>query len=122
MRRLQDLRLHYRDFMLLEESNFERGDQQRVRLLMTKLDKMIMKRNTASFLQSTYVKTVSKLNKDALTMHKHLDGVEGCVISSKSELMDLNKIHTSAKIGQDLSRAKRLSLEQDVHLSKQVQG
>jgi len=63
MRRLDDLRLHYRDFMLLERSNFEKEDQRRARLLMTKLDKMIMKRNTASFLKSTYEKTVSKLEK-----------------------------------------------------------
>ena len=38
---------------------------------MTKLDKMTTKRNTASFLKNTYLKTVGKLKKDALTMHKN---------------------------------------------------
>lgn len=41
---------------LLHETNFEREDQKRVRLLMTKFDKMITKRNTASYIQSTYLK------------------------------------------------------------------
>lgn len=119
MRRLDDLRLHYRDFMLLERSNFEKEDQRRARLLMTKLDKMIMKRNTASFLKSTYEKTVSKLEKDALTMHKHLDGLEVCSIAGRFELADLRKIYRSAKLGQEKSRTTRMSLEQDVYRSKQ---
>merc|ERR1719500_1613222 len=50
LRRLHDLKLHYRDFLLLEKSNFEDGDQKRVRMLSTKLDKMTLKRNTASFI------------------------------------------------------------------------
>ena len=120
MRRLQDLRLHYRDFRLLEESNFEKEDQKRVRLLMTKYDKMIMKRNTASFIQSTYRKTLSKLNRDALTMHKQLDGIEQTVVSSKTEGVELNEIYRAAKTGQDEFRAKRMALEEDVFHSKQV--
>jgi hypothetical protein len=118
-RRLDDLRLHYRDFLLLERSNFEKEDQRRARLLMTKLDKMIMKRNTASFLKSTYEKTVAKLEKDALTMHKHLDGLEVCSKAGKVELADLRKIYRSAKLGQEKSRTTRMALEQDVYRSKQ---
>ena len=49
---------------LLQETNFEREDQKRVRLLMTKFDKMITKRNTASYIQSTYLK-VNSLNFDS---------------------------------------------------------
>ena len=93
------MRLHYRDFKLLEESKFEKPDTQRVRLLMTKLDKMIMKRNTASFLKSTYLKTASKLESDALTMHKHLDGLEDNISVSMAELTDLSKIYNFAKEG-----------------------
>jgi len=119
LRRLQDLRLHYRDFKLLEESKFEKPDTQRVRLLMTKLDKMIMKRNTASFLKSTYLKTASKLESDALTMHKHLDGLEDNISVSKAELTDLTKIYNFAKEGKEQSRSLRLELEQEVYNSKQ---
>ena len=43
---------------------------------MTKLDKMTTKRNTASFLKNTYLKTVGKLKKDALTMHKDRGKIE----------------------------------------------
>ena len=42
---------------------------------MTKLDKMTTKRNTASFLKNTYLKTVGKLKKDALTMHKNREKI-----------------------------------------------
>ena len=61
MRRLEDLRLQLRDFNLLHESNFEREDQKRVRLLMTKLDKMNTKRNTAKYVQSTYLKVLFQI-------------------------------------------------------------
>ena len=59
-----------------QESNFEKENKKRVRLLMTKLDKMTTKRNTASFLKNTYLKTVGKLKKDALTMHKDRRKIE----------------------------------------------
>lgn len=120
LRRLQDLRLHYRDYKLLEKSNFETEDQKRVRLLMTKLDKMIMKRNTASFIQSTYLKTLSKLNKDGLTTHKELDGTESSNVKSTAELAELVEIHKTAKLGQEGSRAKRMALEKEVYHCKQV--
>ena len=59
-----------------QESNFEKENKKRVRLLMTKLDKMTTKRNTASFLKNTYLKTVGKLKKDALTMHKNREKIQ----------------------------------------------
>ena len=74
--------LHFRIFLFLifikffQESNFEKENKKRVRLLMTKLDKMTTKRNTASFLKNTYHKTVGKLKKDALTMHKDRGKIE----------------------------------------------
>merc|ERR1711885_91766 len=111
MRRLEDLRLRLRDFNLLQETNFEKEDHKRLRLLMTKLDKMVTKRNTAKYIQSTYNKTLNKLNRDALTMHQHLD---------QAEVEDLKKIHKSAKTGQESARANRLTLEQDVFHNKQI--
>jgi hypothetical protein len=54
------MKLHYRDFMLLEESNFEKEGQQCVRRLSTKLDKMTLKKNTAAFINRTYQKALSK--------------------------------------------------------------
>merc|ERR1711937_178135 len=119
-RRLYDLRLHYRDYKLLQESNFEKENTKRVRLLMTKLDKMTTKRNTASFLKNTYLKTVGKLKKDALTMHKILNGLEADLNINETELVDLSKIYTSAKKGQEISRANRMALERDVFKHKHV--
>ena len=83
MRRLEDLRLRLRDFNLLQETNFEKEDHKRLRLLMTKLDKMVTKRNTAKYIQSTYNKTLNKLNRDALTMHQHLDQFEVEVVNNQ---------------------------------------
>ena len=60
-RRLGDLRLKLRDFNLMQESNYEKEDHKRVRLLMTKLDKMVTKRNTAKYIQSTYLKVFIRL-------------------------------------------------------------
>jgi len=120
MRRLEDLRLRLRDFNLLQETNFEKEDHKRLRLLMTKLDKMVTKRNTAKYIQSTYHKTLNKLNRDALTMHQHLDQFEVEVVNNQSELEDLKKIHKSAKTGQESARANRLTLEQDVFHNKQI--
>ena len=120
MRRLEDLRLRLRDFNLLQETNFEKEDHKRLRLLMTKLDKMVTKRNTAKYIQSTYNKTLNKLNRDALTMHQHLDQFEVEVVNNQSELEDLKKIHKSAKTGQESARANRLTLEQDVFHNKQI--
>lgn len=120
MRRLEDLRLQLRDFNLLHESNFEREDQKRVRLLMTKLDKMNTKRNTAKYVQSTYLKTLNKLNRDALTLHKHLDQFEVEVVGNQKELEDLTTIYKSAKSGQESARTNRLTLEQEVYHNKQI--
>ena len=112
---------------------------------MTKLDKMTTKRNTASFLKNTYLKTVGKLKKDALTMHKNrekskkifpkfsskiylkgrylslpqiLNGLEADLNINETELVDLSKIYTSAKKGQEISRADRMALERDVFKHK----
>lgn len=120
IRRLNDLCLKLRDVLLLSETNFEREDQKRVRLLMTKFDKMITKRNTASYIQSTYLKTLNKLNRDALTLHQHLEQFESEAAANRSELADLKKIYNSAKEGQESARANRLTLEHDVYHNKQI--
>jgi len=120
MRRLEDLRLRLRDFNLLQETNFEKEDHKRLRLLMTKLDKMVTKRNTAKYIQSTYNKTLNKLNRDALTMHQHLDQFEVEVVNNQTELADFKKIHQSAKTGQESARSNRLSMEQIVFHNKQI--
>lgn len=118
MRRLNDLKLHYRDFMLLQESNFEQEDHKRVRMLSTKLDKMTLKRNTASFINRTYHKTLSKLNKDALYMPNTIDQFEVDVHSNTEELKDLHQIYEVAKKGQEASRTHRIAIERDFYNGK----
>lgn len=117
-RRLNDLKFQYRDFMLLEHANFEQEDQKRVRMLSTKLDKMTLKRNTASFINRTYKKTLSKLNKDALYMPNTIDQFEVDVKSTAAELVDLQQIHQVAQKGQESSRARRIAVERDFYNGK----
>lgn len=119
MRRLQDLKLKYRDTQLLEHANFENRDQQMLRLLSTKLDKMILKRNTASFINQTYKKTLTKLDRDALFIPNSIDEFEKLVKETGVELEDLKGIHEVAKQGQEVSRARRISTEKIFYTGKQ---
>jgi len=119
MRRLQDLKLKYRDTQLLEHANFENRDQQMLRVLSTKLDKMILKRNTASFINQTYKKTLTKLDRDALFIPNSIDDFEKLVKETGIELEDLKKIHEVAKAGQEVSRARRISTEKIFYTGKQ---
>jgi len=119
LRRLQDLKLHYRDYLLLHQSNFEKDDQKRLRMLSTKLDKMTLKRNTASFINNTYRKTLSKLNRDALTMPNQIDQIERDVKLNAVELEDLKQIHEVAKKEQESSRNQRMDIERQFYNGKQ---
>ena len=87
---------------------------------MTKLDKMIMKRNTASFIQGTYREALDKLNKDSLTLSKDLDYIERAVKLSKFEALDLREIYQAAKqvskVNQD---AKQTIYSRDKKLPEQ---
>jgi len=117
-RRLKDLQLQYRDFKLLDHSNFEVDDQRSVRLLSTKLDKMTLKRNTASFINRTYHKTLSNLNRDSLTMPKQIDELEKSVGVNSAELKDLEEIYAVAQSGHEASRAKRMAIEREFYSGK----
>lgn len=59
-KRLADLELKLHDYFLLQESNFEEADQMELRRLKSSIDKMIMKRNTAKYIHSTYIKVLVK--------------------------------------------------------------
>ena len=55
-KRLADLLLKLHDYCLLQETNYEEVEQMELRRLKTEEDKMIMKRNTAKYIHSTYTK------------------------------------------------------------------
>lgn len=96
-RRLEAAKTQHHVTSLHEHSTFQGADDKSLRLLMTKLDKMIMKRNTASFIQGTYREALDKLNKDSLTLSKDLDYIERAVKLSKFEALDLREIYQAAK-------------------------
>lgn len=118
-RRLEAANTQLQATSLHEQSTFQQADDKSLRILMTKLDKMVMKRNTASFIQGHYREALEKLNKDSLTLSKDLDYIERAVKLSKFEALDLREIYQAAKQGQEVARAKRLELEQNVFLAKQ---
>jgi Skp family chaperone for outer membrane proteins len=118
IRRLEELRLKLRDFELQQTTNFEREDEKRVRQLKTKFDKIVTKRDTAKYIQSTYSKTLNKLELDALTLHKDLDQLEWQVAANKEEVCDLKNMHVMAKNAKEKITEKIGFLEQDVHSQK----
>ena len=109
-RRLEAAKTQHHVTSLHEHSTFQRADDKSLRLLMTKLDKMIMKRNTASFIQGTYREALDKLNKDSLTLSKDLDYIERAVTLSKFEALDLREIYQAAKQVLKCAKNNRLTI------------
>ena len=96
-RRLEAANTQLHATSLHEQSTFQQADDKSLRILMTKLDKMVMKRNTASFIQGHYREALEKLNKASLTLSKDLDYIERAVKLSKFEALDLREIYQAAK-------------------------
>lgn len=117
VRRLKDLQLQFRDTKLLDHS-IEKDDQRTVRILSTKLDKMKLKTNTASFINRTYQKTLSSLNSDALTMPTRIDEVKKQLGMSSAELAELEKIHDDAQKRYETSKSQRIAIEREFYSGK----
>ena len=60
----------------------------------------------------------SVFKKRYLSLPQILNGLEADLNINETELVDLSKIYTSAKKGQEISRANRMALERDVFKHK----
>lgn len=119
LRKLEELRLKLRDFELNQTSNFEREDEKRVRQLKSNFDKVVTKRDTAKYIQSTYTKTLTKLELDALTLHNDLDQLESEIAINNKELNDLKNMHIEAKQAKEILAEEGTIYEQEVYQDKQ---
>jgi hypothetical protein len=91
---------------------------QRVRVLSTRLDKVLLKINSARYVNTTYKRLLSYLEKDSLSLPSRLDDLESCLEQQKQELFVLRKIHSESKQAADNTKLDRYSLEDKIIVEK----
>jgi len=110
------------------KQNTERRDKtpghdcsdQRVRVLSTRLDKVLLKINSARYVNITYKRLLSYLEKDSLSLPGRLDDLEACLEQQKCELIELRKIHGESKIACDDTKLQRRAMENDIIQDKEI--
>lgn len=92
----------------------EDESEQRLRGLSTKLDKVLLKINSARYVNTTYKRMLSFLEKDSLSLPGRLDELEAHLERQKQELQQLRKMAKEAKNSCDDTRRKRSIMEQEI--------
>jgi len=93
---------------------------QRVRVLSTRLDKVLLKINSARYVNITYKRLLSYLEKDSLSLPGRLDELEACLEQQKYELVELRKIHVESKGACDDTKIHRRSMEDHIIHDKEI--
>lgn len=88
--------------------------EQRVRVLSTRLDKLLLKINSARYVNTTYKRLLAYLEKDSLTLPGRLDDLESYLEYQKSELTNLRNIHQEARKACEGTRSNRSYFEHNV--------
>merc|ERR1712123_349927 len=117
-KRLADLLLKLHDYCLLQETNYE---EMELRRLKTEEDKMIMKRNTAKYIHSTYTKSLRQLTKTRTNVQNDLDTLHLELKKQSAELLDLKQIQQKTTIVRDQKRANVASLASEFSVKKIAQ-
>lgn len=110
------------------KSNVEKRDKttghdcsdQRVRVLSTRLDKVLLKINSARYVNITYKRLLSYLEKDSLSLPGRLDELEACLEQQKCELVELRKIHGESRTSADNTKHIRRSMEDTIMHDKNI--
>jgi len=92
----------------------EDESEQRLRGLSTKLDKVLLKINSARYVNTTYKRMLSFLEKDSLSLPGRLDELEAHLERQKQELQQLRQMAKEAKNSCDDTRRKRSIMEQEI--------
>merc|ERR1711990_102942 len=95
-------------------SNNEDESEQRLRGLSTKLDKVLLKINSARYVNTTYKRMLSFLEKDSLSLPGRLDELEAHLERQKGELQELRQTAKEARTACDDTRKKRSIMEQEI--------
>jgi len=93
---------------------------QRVRVLSTRLDKVLLKINSARYVNTTYKRLLSYLEKDSLSLPSRLDDLESCLEQQKQELSVLRKIHNESKAACDDTKHGRHDMEDTIIAEKSL--
>jgi hypothetical protein len=93
---------------------------QRIRILSTKLDKILLKINSARYVNTTYKRLLAYLEKDSLSLPGRLDNLECNLEEQKKELVDLRKTAQEAKHACENTRKQRSILENEIMSSKSI--
>merc|ERR1711892_867753 len=120
-KRLADLLLKLHDYCLLQETNYEEVEQMELRRLKTEEDKMIMKRNKAKYIHSTYTKSLRQLTKTRTNVQNDLDTLHLELKKQSAELLDLKQIQQKTTIVRDQKRANVASLASEFSVKKIAQ-
>merc|ERR1712106_1105287 len=120
-KRLADLLLKLHDYCLLQETKYEEVEQMELRRLKTEEDKMIMKRNTAKYIHSTYTKSLRQLTKTRTNVQSDLDTLHQELKKQSAELLDLKQIQQKTTIVRDQKRANVASLASEFSAKKIAQ-
>jgi len=110
------------------KGNVERRDKttghdcsdQRVRVLSTRLDKVLLKINSARYVNITYKRLLSYLEKDSLSLPGRLDELEACLEQQKCELSELRKIHGESRTASENTRYLRRDMEDSIMHDKNI--
>lgn len=102
------------------KSAVDSDSEQRIRILSTRLDKLGLKINSARYVNTTYKRLRSYLEKDALSLPGRLNELEVLLCQQKVELNELKKIQKEAKNSCDNTRTMRGQMEQTILQEKEV--
>ena len=121
-KRLADLELKLHDYFLLQESNFEEADQMELRRLKSSIDKMIMKRNTAKYIHSTYIKVLVKSCVLSIAFWHCLSTVLVQYSSLKKRFLVLTRTYSITIKCSKLSRSTSKRAEKPVNRTRSAEA
>ena len=99
---------------------YDDESEQRIRILSTKLDKVLLKINSARYVNTTYKRMLAYLEKDSLSLPGRLDNLENNLVLQQQELAELRVTAREARVACDMTRRQRTSLESEVMHDKSL--
>jgi len=94
--------------------------EQRIRILSTKLDKILLKINSAKYVNTTYKRLLAYLEKDSLSLPGRLDNLECNLENQKKELASLRITAKEARKACENTRKQRSTLESEIMSDKSI--
>lgn len=94
--------------------------EQRIRILSTKLDKILLKINSARYVNTTYKRLLAYLEKDSLSLPGRLDNLESNLENQKKELVSLRITAKEARRACENTRKQRSVLESEIMSDKSI--